>query len=178
MQIPPAPVGTPFGSYVWADWYYKITYLLNNSKFDHNSLDNLQGGTTGQYYHLTSAQATQVAALNLTSGTYNPTVANTSNLDSTPTATSLLYQRVGDIVNVSGKCVVDPTAAGTRFQFTITLPVASTLTSGLYGNFGSNTVNQAGAIYKHASSATAFFDAPAASTVSYEIYFNFMYRIT
>ena len=29
----------------------------------HNSLTGLQGGTTGQYYHLTSAQATSVANL-------------------------------------------------------------------------------------------------------------------
>ena len=56
MKIPPAPTGTPFGSYTWADWYYKITALLNNTLFNHNDLQNIQGGNTNERYHLTAAE--------------------------------------------------------------------------------------------------------------------------
>lgn len=60
-QLPPAPVGTPFGSYAWADWYYKITYTLNNSQFEHNKLEGLQGGSASERYHLTLEQYNKVA---------------------------------------------------------------------------------------------------------------------
>jgi hypothetical protein len=42
------------------------TNLSSGAGIDHNTLSNLQGGTTNEYYHLTSAQATVVAN---TSGT-------------------------------------------------------------------------------------------------------------
>lgn len=56
IKIPPAPTGTPFGSYTWADWYFKVREMLNNADFDHNSLLNLQGGSLTERYHLTQAE--------------------------------------------------------------------------------------------------------------------------
>lgn len=56
MKLPPAPVGTPFASYTWADWYVKLREILNNTDFNHNDLKNIQGGTDNERYHLTLAE--------------------------------------------------------------------------------------------------------------------------
>lgn len=81
--LPPAPTGTPPGSGYWNDWYEKIRTLINSGAVSvlwaninfggstitsivnraHNNLQSIQGGTAGEYYHLTLAQHTQVAAL-------------------------------------------------------------------------------------------------------------------
>ena len=78
--IPPIPIDAPFGSYNWNDWYQKVRNAINTaqdlkwSSFTdftgsnlnqiqtrpHNSLQSLQGGTTNEYYHLTSAQNTAI----------------------------------------------------------------------------------------------------------------------
>jgi len=80
--IPPIPIDAPFASYNWVDWYQKVRRAINeaqNLKWsqitdftgsnlnqiatrNHNDLQTLQGGTAGQYYHLTSAQQAAVAA--------------------------------------------------------------------------------------------------------------------
>jgi len=54
--LPPAPVGTPFGSFTWADWYEKVRRIINGSLLNHNDLQNIQGGTTSERYHLTQAE--------------------------------------------------------------------------------------------------------------------------
>lgn len=57
------------------------------------------------------------------SGTYTPTLTGVANVAST-TAFACQYMRVGDIVTVSGKITVDPTASGlTRVR--ISIPIAS-----------------------------------------------------
>lgn len=30
--LPPAPIGTPFGSYSWEDWYRKVRDSINNAQ--------------------------------------------------------------------------------------------------------------------------------------------------
>lgn len=80
--IPPSPVGSPFGSFTWADWYEKVRRAINASStlawsqitdFTgsnltsiltrlHKDLQGLQGGTTNEYYHLTNAEYTLVHA--------------------------------------------------------------------------------------------------------------------
>lgn len=51
--IPPIPYDRPQQSFEWLDWYTKLINLVNSGAFPHNSLTGLQGGTTGEYYHLT-----------------------------------------------------------------------------------------------------------------------------
>lgn len=126
------------------------------SVFDHNSLTGLQGGTASEYYHLTSAQhtdltdsgdsalhfhATDRARANhtgtqtmstisdlpvLARGTYTPTLTNVANLDAS-TAFQCQWSRVGSAVTVSGRVDVDPTLTATSTQLGISLPVASNL---------------------------------------------------
>lgn len=80
--LPPTPVGVPPGHSFWNDWYEKlrtivntgtITVLWGNIDFSgsnitsiasraHNSLQSLQGGAAGEYYHLTAAQYAALTA--------------------------------------------------------------------------------------------------------------------
>ena len=57
-RLPPIPHDNPQTSFEWIDWYTKLINLVNSGAFPHNSLTGLQGGTSGEYYHLTSAQYT------------------------------------------------------------------------------------------------------------------------
>jgi len=86
--LPPTPVGVPPGHSFWNDWYEKlravvnqgaISVLWNNIDFAgsnltsigtraHNSLQSVQGGSAGEYYHLTSDQRTEATATRSTRG--------------------------------------------------------------------------------------------------------------
>lgn len=49
--------------------WFKMSATIN----DHNNLSNIQGGASGDYYHLTSAQQTRAIAVSLfTVGTTQP----------------------------------------------------------------------------------------------------------
>lgn len=74
--LPPTPIGVPPGHSFWNDWYEKLRTIVNNGSISvtwsninfagstlssiasraHSALQSIQGGTTGQYYHLTAAQ--------------------------------------------------------------------------------------------------------------------------
>lgn len=52
---------------VWSKWFIDLTQLINNSgggggTITHNSLAGLQGGGTGEYYHLTAAEHAFIVA--------------------------------------------------------------------------------------------------------------------
>lgn len=74
--LPPSPQGVPPGHPFWNQWYEKLRVIINSiatsiswtnlnfsgSKIQdivnrqHNNLQSMQGGTAGEYYHLTAAQ--------------------------------------------------------------------------------------------------------------------------
>jgi hypothetical protein len=82
----------------------------------------------------TSATVTDLAA-----GTYTPTVSALSNLGAATIGSGdFMYQRVGNIVTVSGKMTLTATAANSICTCAITVPVARTS-----GNF-TNTLGAAG----------------------------------
>jgi hypothetical protein len=77
--LPPPPIKAASGDFLWIDWYNKLNNLLNtggvvawtNINFagsnlsdivnrNHNNLTGIQGGTTGEEYHLTLAQYTSL----------------------------------------------------------------------------------------------------------------------
>ena len=117
---------------------------------------------------------------NVFSGTYTPTLTAVANIDSL-TAVSCQYMRVGDVVSVSGRIQIDPTAA-VLTQFRISLPIASNLAA--IENVGGSAVaispstqlNPA-AIYADAAFDTAFFSAVAQGTAVMVFSFNFIYRV-
>lgn len=81
-SLPPPPINEPPGSLAWQQWYIALTSLFGTSGAipwiavdtagsnitdiatrPHNSLQSLQGGTSNEYYHLTSAQHTTLTTL-------------------------------------------------------------------------------------------------------------------
>jgi hypothetical protein len=73
--LPPPPINDEPGSFTWLEWYRQLRdyistsgsvpwYIINfaNSNIsdiqnrNHNVLQNLQGGSANEYYHLTAAQ--------------------------------------------------------------------------------------------------------------------------
>jgi len=82
--LPPTPIGVPPGHSFWNDWYEKLRTVINNGAISvtwaninfsgstlssiasrpHSSLQSIQGGTSGEHYHLTAAQHAALAAGN------------------------------------------------------------------------------------------------------------------
>lgn len=87
-RIPPPPVQSEDRS-IWNNWYIAVKDAINNLRADlkwtnldftgsnitdvqsrsHQNLQNLQGGSSTERYHLTSTQATAIAAFNATQWT-------------------------------------------------------------------------------------------------------------
>lgn len=59
-KLPPTPVGVPPGHSYWNDWYERLRNLVNNTLLNHNDLQNIQGGSASERYHLTSGQQTDL----------------------------------------------------------------------------------------------------------------------
>lgn len=98
--LPPPPINDQPGSFTWLEWYRQLrTYISTNGSVpwyiinfagsnitdiatrDHDNLQNLDGGTAGEHYHLTLAEVT--AARNtieyVTPATgFNNTIANST----------------------------------------------------------------------------------------------------
>lgn len=96
------------------------TLTITNGKSLSVSNTLTLSGTDG-----TSLNINAVATLN--SGTYTPTISNTTNV---ATSTSAIFQwlRIGNVVTVSGAVTVDPTTTGDT-RLSLSLPVASDFTT-------------------------------------------------
>lgn len=69
--IPPQPIGSLPGDSFWNDWIEKIRTMVNNLSIgliSHNDLQNIQGGTVSERYHLTNAQQTAITGTRLLKG--------------------------------------------------------------------------------------------------------------
>ena len=81
-KLPPPPAYAKPGDFAWEDWYRQVQNFLGAqgllgwesidtsgsdltdiSNRDHNVLTTIQGGTTSQYYHLTSTEHTNLTPL-------------------------------------------------------------------------------------------------------------------
>lgn len=67
-RLPPPPHDRPPTSFEWIDWYTKVTDQINTAT-DHNNLSSIQGGTSGQYNHLSDAELAAVTAARDSRGT-------------------------------------------------------------------------------------------------------------
>lgn len=123
--FPPAPRDKNLDSPVWRDWLNRVRTTLSSAGTlfselnftgsnltsiatrDHNDLTSKQGGTAGEYYHLTQAENTTLA--NSTTGTWTPTFTNlTVVLGAGSITYTGRYQRIGPIV----KFIVKITPSG------------------------------------------------------------------
>lgn len=143
---------------------------------NHNNLQNIQGGASSEYYHLTSTQHGILSVA--TAGTYTPTLTNTTNL-SASTAYQCQYMRVGSVVTVSGKVDVDPTGAGSCV-LGVTLPVSSDIGAqeDVAGTAACPAVSgTAVAILGDVTNNRATFEWIAVDTANRSLFFTFTYRV-
>ena len=131
------------------------------------------GALTGATATFTSLSITAGA---ITSGTYTPTLTNTTNIDAS-TAFQCQYIRVGSVVTVSGRVEVDATAAAATV-LGISLPIASDLgantnCAGVIARAGAN----AGEIHARPANDRAEASWTASVTTNAAYYFTFTYLI-
>ena len=137
---------------------------------------------TGGYLQTSSTNVTSPASTdgNIFSGTYTPTLTNTTNIASS-TAFRCQYMRVGNVVTVSGRVTIDPTASGTLTELSMTLPVDATFADqeelgGVFAGSGSGTGN-CGNIRAETSTENALFQFIPDSGASRTYFFTLTYRI-
>jgi hypothetical protein len=118
---------------------------------------------------------------NVFSGTYTPTLTNTTNIAaSTPFASQ--YMRVGNVVTVSGRLNIDPTTSGAACELGISLPIASdiTTTSGCAGTgsiYTTTTEVSSGGILGDTTNNRATFRFVAGGTAARDYGFTFTYLV-
>lgn len=143
--LPPPPLNDKPGSFTWLEWYRQLRnyiatsgsvpwYIINfaGSKItdiadrSHNSLQGIQGGQAGEYYHITSAA--KDALLNSVQGTWTPTFTNlTEVLGGGSVIKEGRYSRIGRTIfytvtiSTTGGATTASTAASTYCD----LPVAA-----------------------------------------------------
>lgn len=116
---------------------------------------------------------------NIYSGTYTPTLTNTTNI-SASSAGVAQYMRVGNVVTVSGQVDIDPTVAGDTVMG-VSVPVASNLAAqtNCGGTFAvlSGTVVQGGSIYADSVNDRATFRMSSTDLTSRSYQYHFTYRV-
>jgi hypothetical protein len=113
---------------------------------------------------------------NVFSGTYTPTLANTTNITSSTPFTSQ-YMRVGNVVTVSGRVTIDPTAVGS-ITMGLSLPIASTIVSQQQCcGTSSNQQGDSVAVVGDATNLRASFIGVVADAASRTYTYNFTYLV-
>jgi hypothetical protein len=171
--------GTTYGFYASGT---AVNYFNGNVGIANTSpackLD-VTGGIQTSRTTVTSPAATDG---NIFSGTYTPTLTNTTNVASS-TASAAQYMRVGNVVTVSGSVIIDPTTAATNTTLNVSLPIASSLTSGrqLGGAGSSNSAAKYGdnvlAIYADTTNDRAEFRFNPTGAASETYVFSFTYQV-
>lgn len=146
MPLPPAPINEPPTSFAWQQWYLELQKFVGGTSGtipwdnvnkagsdladlatkDHASLQNIQGGTTGERYHLTATEHT--ALTNSVQGTWTPTFTSLTEVLGGGTITKTgRYSRVGRtvfwqvLISTTGGATTASTAGTTYHD----LPVAA-----------------------------------------------------
>jgi hypothetical protein len=122
-----------------------------------------------------------ITALNVSYGVYTPSVSNLSNITSDARYSSTMFTRVGNVVTVSGKIQIVPTAAGAT-SLDLSLPVATNNFSddsqaagvGMYINGSSFATAR---IYANNATQTVKFLYRAPDTAVADFSFSFSYTI-
>lgn len=127
-KLPPLPAGIAPGSGYWNDWYEKLRNLVNSiaDGLAHNLLSGLQGGTSGEYYHLTSAETTKVT--NAEQTTNKNSASGYAGLNSVSRVTKGMDTTDDLIIDLATKGLVLKDTAGTPHYWRITVTTLGTLT--------------------------------------------------
>lgn len=138
-----------------------------------------QGGVFGRNPVFNSISFVPGSGGNIDSGVYTPVATGITNCDAV-TAFECAWTRIGNVVQVSGRVDVDPTATGdTRWSLTLPVPDDLTAIGDLAGTAArrSGSTTSPGAICAGTTAEEAEFRMNIASTSNQEIYFNFAYRL-
>ena len=149
--LPPPPINDQPGSFTWLEWYRQLrNYISTNGSVpwyvinfagsnitdiatrDHDQLQNIDGGTAGEHYHLTAAQHSALTAgphnnlSGLQGGTtseyYHLTAAEVLNARNTIEYVTPTTGFSNTIANTTTNYIVEP--AGTLATGTIIMPAA------------------------------------------------------
>jgi hypothetical protein len=160
-----------------------IGYDATSLKFYTTALERLVLTSDGRFYgtalHNNAGAVTGTTTQYLASGTYTPTLTNTTNITSS-TAQAAQWMRVGNVVTVSGSFQITPTATGAAV-LGISLPIASTLAaasnaSGLATDVG-NIQNWAGTISGDVANARAKFNIVVTAASASTFYYSYSYVV-
>lgn len=84
--LPPSPIGTPFGSYAWEDWYRKVRDAINNaSSINWNIITNKPNTVTG-YGIIDGVYIAGAGYVTWTQAVADGTAGNTATLTNAPIA--------------------------------------------------------------------------------------------
>lgn len=114
----------------------------------------------------------------VSSGTYTPTLTNTSNVSSS-TAYSSQYMRVGSVVTVSGRVDITPTLTLTNTNLGMSLPIPSdfaNLNEGC-GTANCNSLLSSAAIFADATNNNVSVVFLSQATGAEAFFYTFTYRI-
>lgn len=127
----------------------------------------------------TTQDSTSGTTAYIESGTYTPTLFNTTNVAAS-TAYACKWMRVGRVVTVSGKVDIDPTsAAGTGTFLGISLPITSNLTAEeqCAGTASTSGVNQSAIVYGDTTNDRAVIEFSSQHTNNLRYMYQFTYLI-
>lgn len=111
-------------------------------------------------------------------GTYTPTLGGVMGNVASSAAFPCQWMRVGNIVTVSGRVAVTPTASTTHTQIGISLPVASTFTqTGQCAGTGAFEYSTVAAALVVATGTLAYLIFTSQSTAQHSVWFTFTYQI-
>jgi hypothetical protein len=135
-------------------------------------------GSGEGFYAYYGAAWNKISATGDAAGVYTPTLTGVANV-SASTAYACQYLRLDNVVTVSGKVNIDPTAATTLTQLGISLPVPSNIgaTEQCGGAAASGSILAAGAISGDASNNRAQLDYISQGTAAHDMYFSFTYQV-
>jgi len=126
----------------------------------------------------TTAQGT-AAQQDIRSGTYTPTIANVANTTA-QSATQAQWNRVGNVVTVSGKFTADPDVTVTPTAISLTLPVTSNcgaIEDAAGVAFAGGIAGQGGAIQCNATTDVAEVHWVAADVTSQAWSYTYTYEV-
>lgn len=118
----------------------------------------------------------------IVSGTYSPTLTNTTNISASSAVTDFNFVRTSGGLTVSGMVNIDPTTSGAACELAISLPVASNLTNtgqcvGVGSIATTSTETAAGGIIGDTSNDRAIFRFLAPGTAQRQYCLQFTYII-
>lgn len=156
-----------------ADSFLNITdHLLDEDDMSSDSATKVPSQQSVKAY--VDAQVSDAGG---TSGTYTPTLSNTSNIaSSSVVANRFTYIQVGDIVSVKGAVNIDPTSAATM-TLHISLPVASANLATLSGMGIEWSLYNVGGIIPDTIGHTASLGAIARVDTAQVWYVSFQYKV-